>query len=221
MKLKPLIIAFVAFMLFTKEAAAQNKKRYEAQRIEDRKESLQRQPNTVIDIPKVTFLFPGFSYEKAIGKFQTIQAYGLYNLYTYSENVGNGTTNTTYYFDPTIMLSYRYYCNHDRRQELGKQTERNTMNYISPFGQVFFSKSPIGKNSYENSGRRPLYMFGLLYGLQRNYNSHFSLDINFGLGVITGNSRYYDPITSSIKEGNQSQVTIPGQITLGFWLGKK
>ena len=95
------------------------------------------------------------------------------------------------------------------------------MNYIGPFAQVFFSKIPIGSDAYENDKRRPVYMFGALYGLQRNYNSRLSLDINFGLGVISGQSRNYNSYTNTITNSTETQFTIPGQVTLGFWLGKK
>ena len=220
MRLTLFTLVLVYCTLINTEANAQNRKRYEAQRKKEKEEAVQRQPESVIDIPKVTILMPGFSYEKAIGKFQTLQAYALYNVYSYSKSSG-GNVQSNYYFDPTIMLSYRYYYNHDRRQGLGKVTERNTMNYIGPFAQVFFSKIPVGSNAYENTNRRAVYMFGALYGLQRNYKSHFSLDINFGLGVITGKSRYHDSSSGITKDGSRSQVTIPGQITLGFWLGGK
>ena len=95
------------------------------------------------------------------------------------------------------------------------------MNYVGALAQVFFSKIPVGDNAYENSSRRPVYIFGVLYGLQRNYKSRFSLDINFGLGIITSKSHYYNGYTGLNTEGNQSQATIPGQVTLGLWLGKR
>ncbi len=213
--------AFVLGALCNKHADAQSKERYEALKAKEKSEMLQRQPETVIDVAKATFFLPGFSYEKSIGKFQTLHAYALYNLYSYTKSSNFGVSETRFYFDPTLMLGYRYYCNYDRRQRLGRFTERNSMNYVSATAQVFFSKIPIGKNGYENNTRRPAYVFGVLYGLQRNYKSRFSLDINFGVGVITGKSVYYDSYTGLTKEGNQSQVTIPGQITLGFWLGKR
>ncbi len=220
MKVTLLIISIVFSTFINKQVNAQNRERYEAQKRKEKEEVLQRQPGSVIDISKVTLLMPGFSYEKVIGKFQTLQAYALYNVYSYSKS-SNGNVQTNYYFDPTIMLSYRYYCNHDRRQDLGKVTERNTMNYIGPFAQLFFSKIPVGSRAFENVNRRPVYMFGVLYGLQRNYKSHFSLDINFGVGVYTGKSIVYEPISRTNIERSNSQFTIPGQITLGFWLGGK
>lgn len=194
---------------------AQSRERYLELKRKEKEEALKQQPESVVDITKFTLLLPGVSHEKAVGKFQTLQAYALYNLNTYSKNNGNNIQSSTY-FDPTIMLSYRYYCNYKRRVDLGRSTAKNTMNYIGPFAQVFFSKIPIGSNAYEYKSRRPVYTFGVLYGLQRNYKSHFSLDINFGVGVITGkslNSNY-----SGITENNEMQFTIPGQITLGFWL---
>ena len=224
-------MALFMSMFVCKETIAQGKPRYQSgklyQRYQDEKlkeeeESKKRQPSSVIDMAKITLLFPGVSYEKAIAKYQTLQGYALYNLYTYSYSQGSRAgINSTTYFDPTFMLSYRFYCNYDRRQKLGRTTERNNMNYLGPFAQVFFSKIPIGSYAYENTRRRPVFIYGALYGMQRNYSSHFSLDINFGLGVISGNSRNYDPYTGNITTGNQTQVTIPGQVTLSFWFGKK
>jgi hypothetical protein len=229
MILRTLLMALFFGILICQTASAQKKPRYQSEKLHQRyeedkqkeqEEALKRQPTSVVDIPKITFLLPGFSYEKAIGNFQTLHAYALYNLYSYSRSSGE-TINTSYYFDPTFMLSYRYYCNYKRRNNLGRVTERNTMNYIGPYAQVFYSKTPVGTNAYENEKRRPVYSYGFLYGLQRNYNSRLSLDINFGLGVIAANTTYYNSFTRSVMKGNRTQLALPGQITLGFWLGKK
>ena len=71
MIIKSFFITLLAAVLIG-QAAAQSKQRYQseklnqryqAEKLKEQKEFVQRQPGSVIDIPKITFLFPGFSYE--------------------------------------------------------------------------------------------------------------------------------------------------------------
>jgi hypothetical protein len=61
------------------------------------------------------------------------------------------------------------------------------MNYISP---LLKQKSQNGKwlpsipVSHHKKTHRPIITSGLVWGLQRNYSRHFSLDINFGAGYL-------------------------------------
>ena len=59
-------------------------------------------------------------------------------------------------------------------------------------------------NSQLNNG---LLNTGVVWGFQRNYPSHFSLDLNIGLGYV--------------KAGTVNGISPIGELNIGFWLGKK
>ena len=181
----------------------------------------QKENGKTVDVASVTLLFPGVAYEKAIGNLSTLHAAAFLNVLTYSQSDYYGSNSTKFYFGPAAGLQYRYYCNYNRRKKLGKRTDKNTMNYVAALAQVDFSKTPIGSEGYENPTLRPVYSFGALYGLQRNYLGRFSLDLNFGIGVFVAKSKHYGITTDGtfkLFEENKTQATVPAQITLGFWL---
>jgi hypothetical protein len=97
---------------------------------------------SVTDIIKITLLNPGFSYEKALGQFQTLYVQAFMNTSaTRSESFY--ATEIKYYFDPAFTAQFRFYYNYNRRKERRLRTELNNLNYITPLYQVFFSKAPI------------------------------------------------------------------------------
>ena len=86
----------------------------------------------ITDITKVAFLLPGISYEKRIGKFQSLygQAF-IHTSFSFSYSSSLGTTSSIS-FEPALTLQYRYYYNFNKRTEKGKQTAMNSLNYVSP-----------------------------------------------------------------------------------------
>ncbi|MEP7254024.1 MAG: hypothetical protein ABI683_16635, partial [Ginsengibacter sp.] len=90
-----------------------------------------KESTDITDVTKATFYSPGISYEKRIGKFQSLYAqvcmatsFGI----GYSEALGN----TSYMrFDPAAILQYRYYYNAAAREAKGKRIEMNSLNYVS------------------------------------------------------------------------------------------
>ena len=136
------------------------------------------------DITKLNFLGPGFSYEKRIGKFQSlhVQAYIETSFYfSYSSTFG---TDAGVYFDPALALQYRYYYNAARREAKGKRTAMNSLNYIGAISQISFVQNEILTSYFPEEGRQQACTFGAIWGFQRNYLKRFSLDFNIGLGSL-------------------------------------
>src|ERR1700754_636872 len=94
----------------------------------------------VTNVSKVTIINPGLSYEHRIGKLQTlhVQAYMSPSFgIGFSDAIG---TTSFFYIDPAVNLQYRYYYNARARQEKGKRTAMNSLNYIGPVYDALFSK---------------------------------------------------------------------------------
>jgi hypothetical protein len=174
----------------------------------------------IVDVTKATFLDPGISYEKAIGKLQSL--YGQAFMSTsfsvgYSSALG---TTTSLGFDPALTVQYRYYYNYARRQQKGKRTEMNSLNYIGPAIGTVFSKNRISASDYPETSRRPINTIGLVWGFQRNYEKRFSLDLNLGFGYLFTTATTRGPADEPIKK-HVGQFSTLGQLNLGFWLNKR
>ncbi|MFI5132166.1 MAG: hypothetical protein ACHQFX_19330, partial [Chitinophagales bacterium] len=154
--------------------------------------SQDNEKTVITDVTKATFLNPGISYEKAIGKFQSIYGQAFMNTsfgFSYSSSFG---TKAYIYFDPALALQYRYYYNFAKREAKGRRTEMNSLNYVCAILQTVFSKGAISSSYYNETNRRPVYTFGLAWGLQRNFPKRFSLDFNLGGGGVYAKSTTID-----------------------------
>ncbi len=180
----------------------------------------QEEPVTdITDITKVTILSPGFGYEKRIARYQSLYLQGFF-----SPSAGLGYSSSQgfdshFYLEPTLSLEYRYYYNFRRRQERGKRVAMNTLNYIAPFVRSGFPKRYYNTSSGEvKKERRAVFATGATIGLQRNFKSRFSLDMNIGFGYrIEG--KYTDNYGSG--QINNSQFYFPGRLSFGIWLNKR
>ena len=174
----------------------------------------------IVDITKATFLNPGISYEKRIGKSQSIVGKAFMNTsfsIGYSSSLGNRSSIN---FDPALTFQYRYYYNYDRRQAKSKRTEMNSLNYVSPTFVTIFSKNRISSDHYIEHNRRPINIAGIVWGMQRNYKSRFSLDFNVGLGYLFTTATLPNNTGQTIKE-NVGKLSSLGQLSLGFWLNRR
>ncbi|MCU7551189.1 DUF3575 domain-containing protein [Chitinophagaceae bacterium LB-8] len=180
--------------------------------------SQENQSTEVTNVTKANFLSPGVSVERKVGKLQTIslQAYMSTSAYFfYSSSLG---TDAGISFDPALSAQYRYYYNAAKRQEKGKRTEMNSMNYVGAVWETLFSKDAVTDSGIEQENRRPVNSIGIVWGLQRNYQKRFSLDLNLGAGYMFAKETEFDEgryITST-----KSMITPLGQLSLGFWLNK-
>lgn len=169
------------------------------------------------DVTKLNFFNPGFSYEKRIGKLQslTAQAFLSTSIYIgYSSALGN-TSNIDVY--PALSLQYRYYYNAAKRNAKGKRTEMNSLNYVSAITEVDFFREYI---SPDEKDLRTLKVFGIAWGFQRNYPKRFSVDLSFGLAYVFSKQTMTNDAGEYITE-NTGEITNVGQIGLGFWLNKR
>lgn len=173
----------------------------------------------VTDIFKITVLNPGVSYEKRIGKFQTIYLQAFMNL-SATRNSIFGSETYEYFFDPALTAQYRYYYNYGRRNDKGLRTSMNNLNYFSPVYQVFFSEIPFTYTTVPEK-RRPVHAVAAVWGMQRNYTKlRFALDLNIGPGLLFASTTYSDFLGGPKKKISQSQFTFYGQLNIGFWLNK-
>ena len=67
---------------------------------------------------------------------------------------------------------------------------------------------------------RALTLFGAAWGLQRNYQKRFALDLNVGLGYVAGKKTTIDDDGQYITQ-NVGEFTSLAQIGLGFWLNRR
>jgi hypothetical protein len=169
------------------------------------------------DVYKLTFLSPGVSYEKKIGRLQSIYGHVFMSVNAglgYSSNLG---FTSAFYLDPAFTIQYRYYYNAAKREAKGKRTEMNSLNYVSSLYEMVISKNKIQTLTVSEVYRRPVHTLGLAWGMQRNYPKRFSLDLNLGLGYIFGKVTRAKE-TGELYTKNAGSLTTIGGITLGFWL---
>ncbi|HTM93467.1 MAG TPA: hypothetical protein VL095_13685 [Flavisolibacter sp.] len=174
----------------------------------------------VTNVARVTILNPGLSYETRVGRFQTVYGQAFMNLsasYSYSSSMGS---NSEFYFDPAATLQYRYYYNGGKRMEMEKRTEMNSMNYVAVISEVIFSKMRLTSDYFDESGRRGITRFGVAWGLQRNYKSRFSLDLNLGLGYMVAKGTTYN-YSGQLTTRTITTPTMMGQFNIGFWLNRE
>lgn len=174
----------------------------------------------VTNVSKVSLLVPGVSYERKTGKSQTLflQAFLSTSVYySYSSSFGSSGG---VYFDPALKAQYRFYYNAARRTEKGKRTEMNSLNYVAPVWETFFSDGAVTESSVNEEKARAIHSVGVVWGFQRNYKSRFSLDFNLGAGYLFTKGTEIGNDGLPVKE-NQSLLTPLGQLSLGFWLNKR
>lgn len=173
----------------------------------------------VTDITKFIFT-AGFSGEKRIGKYQTLYAKVFTALafsFEYSDGLGS---DSRFYIDPAIVLQYRYYYNGRKREQKGKRTAMNSMNYIGPVYKNNFSKRAMSSNYLEEDNRRSINTLAIVWGLQRNFRSRISIDLNVGPGYIF--TKDTDVYSNGQRYTLQHRAfTLFTQFDIGLWLNRK
>ncbi len=140
---------------------------------------------------KIALVDPGISYEQRIGNTQTVALQGVVRSRIslgYSDAIG---TTSDIYFDPALNFQYRYYYNFGRRYAMGKNTLRNSANYLTAQTELQWSKRPLHSSGADEADRRLVHSLGAAWGFQRNYNSHISLDIQLGAEYNYGRTTIY------------------------------
>jgi hypothetical protein len=181
-------------------------------------DSSKRKVTVANSIIKASFWGPGISYEKKIGKFQSLYTEAILVMEVgigYSSSLGNLSYIHAY---PALDLQYRYYYNSVKREAKRKRTEMNSLNYISGgVGATFY------KYKDYISTQRDLMVskgIGITWGLQRNYTERFSLDLYLGGGYsFRTEAKLNDAGEYTIK--NKRGVSGIAGVKLGFWLNRK
>ena len=174
----------------------------------------------ITNVTKVTVLGPGMSYEKRIGKFQSLYVRGFMNIsgaIEYSSSMGNMSA---IYFDPALTLQYRYYYNFAKRLNKEKRTEMNSLNYITAIWETAVSKKRINSSYYDEDKFRTINTVGLAWGLQRNYKSRISLDLHLGLGYYFTKGHQPNELGETITK-HIGIFTPLINFNFGFWLNKR
>ena len=135
--------------------------------------------------------------------------------FSYSSSLG---TNSGIDLYPALSLQYRYYHNSTKRNAKGKRTEMNSLNYISAIAEMVFFKETVSSNG--DTDIRSLNSFGIAWGISRNYQKRFSLDLSAGPGYVYAKRTTIDDFGEYITR-NEGEITVVGQISLGFWLNKR
>src|SRR5580765_2513791 len=102
--------------------------------------SQEKTGSVVTNITRVTILDPGFSYEQAVGKTQTIYAQAFLNIsgyFSYSDALG---TSSAINLDPAFTIQYRHYYNFAQREKREKRVALNSLNYVAPVWTTSFAK---------------------------------------------------------------------------------
>ena len=170
------------------------------------------------NITKANFLSPGISYEKKIGKLQSLHAQAFLSTAIslgYSSALGSSSSIDFY---PALGLQYRHYYNAAKRKAKGNRTEMNSLNYVAPLINTTFHRE---YTSWDGDKKlRALTLFGAAWGLQRNYQNRFALDLNLGVGYLVGKETSLDEDEQYITK-NVGEFTNLVQISLGFWLNRR
>jgi hypothetical protein len=172
----------------------------------------------VTDVTKINII--GFSYEKRIGKHQTLygQAFSAVNFsFEYSDALGS---ESSFYVDPGLYLEYRFYYNGEKRQQKGKRTDMNSMNYLGVVDRTVLSKHPINSNYDMEKHYRTMNTLAAVWGFQRNYRKRFSLDFNIGPAIAFAKTTSTD-LAGRTHTYNYNEFTVFGQFDIGFWLNKR
>jgi hypothetical protein len=180
---------------------------------------------TVPDVTNITklTLHPGFAYEHRIGKHQTLygQVFPTINFsFDFSDGIGDDNSETSLTIDPALTVQYRFYYNARRRQQKGKRTELNSMNYIGVVDRTVLSKRPINSNYDKEAHYRTMNTIGAVWGLQRNFHSRISIDLNVGPAIAFAKTTSTD-LSGHTQTYMHSEFALFTQFDVGFWLNKR
>ena len=154
-------------------------------------------------VTKITFIEPGIAHEFPLG---TSTTFFLRGGMTASLALDYYDEIAEVLFRGFVSSSFRVYYNFRKRGMLEKNTAKNSANYVAVLG--ILASSPINKgDDYDPVYNETLFNTGVVWGMQRNYPSGFSLDLNIGLGYV--------------KRGSEFLISPLGELNIGWWLGKK
>lgn len=175
----------------------------------------QEQSDHTMDVFKLNLLSPGLSYEAAILPKSTLHM-DLFLASTFNNNNNTRNNNTKIFLDPKFDLAFRGYYNLKSRIAKQKRTVFNSANYLALLTGSIYTKIPINTNGILESKRRFVYHTGFAWGIQRNYSSLFSLDLNLGIGLFMGKQHF----KTGIQSGYVYAPAFISNLRLGFRLNQ-
>lgn len=124
----------------------------------------------------VNFLVPAVEFEAGITPKTTLDlnfgiGFGLAS--------GMYRDGTEFGFFPTFQAQYRYYYNLEKRLEQERKISDNNGNYFAGHVGLSSGKPVIGDLEYINNYSSTI---GVVWGMQRIYDSGFKLNFNLGAG---------------------------------------
>jgi len=154
-------------------------------------------------VTKLTFIEPGIAHEFPLG---TSTSFFLRGGLTASAAADYYDDHIRFFFRLFAAGSFRVYYNFRKRDLMEKNTAKNSANYFALL--AILGSKPLNKDrNYVQSYNQALVNTGVVWGMQRNYPSGFSLDLNIGIGYL--------------KDGSDLLISPVGELNIGWWLGKK
>ena len=131
---------------------------------------------------KIDILTPGLSLENGIGDYSTIYSELGTSLGAHKASNSN---KPKFLISPYIKSQYRYYYNFEKRQNKGKNTFKNSGNFIAFSTSYYFKpiSNSIYLSTYDGITLAPV------WGLQRTYNSGLNINFNTGLGYTISSNK--------------------------------
>ena len=129
---------------------------------------------------KLNIFNPGLEYEMGVGVNSTLDFRVAWQVAL--EPASSEPTQNLDFF-PAITTQYRFYHNFNGRYHRRRSIYGNSGNYIAPTATLF---SP-GERTVEGQLVDGVHGYGgLVYGIQRSYNSGISFSIDAGAGYYAG-----------------------------------
>lgn len=129
---------------------------------------------------KINLFNPGLEYEMGLGVNSTLDFRVAWQA---ALEPASSKPIEDYDFFPAITVQNRYYHNFNGRYRRGRQIYGNSGNYIAPTLALFSPDDRIVENRLVEGVHG---YGGLVYGLQRSYNSGLSFSIDAGAGYYVG-----------------------------------
>ena len=129
---------------------------------------------------KINIISPGLEYEMGIGVNQTL------NIKAALQPALDPAFTDPYdevNFVPALTLQTRFYHNFEQRARRRRQIYGNSANYFAPTAAVLSPDPRVVANEIEEGVHG---YAGLVYGVQRSYNSGLSFSIDAGAAYYVG-----------------------------------
>jgi len=129
---------------------------------------------------KFNFISPGFEYELGLGVNSTLDIRAAWQL-----GLDPFTTDPieNYDFFPALTVQTRFYHNFEKRFRNGRQSYGNSGNFIAPTAALL---APGTRAFADNDNDGAFGYAGVVYGIQRSYDSGFSFSIDAGPAYYLG-----------------------------------